>query len=66
MFSFKIRATEKDPTGYYHPRWDLAQKLTVTGNNRDEAFSKAKAVLGEVGDRQGWPWVMTIDDIQEI
>ena len=65
MFTFNIRAVEKDPSGYYFPRWDLAEKLTIKAETKDEAFGKVKAVLGETGNRHDWPWAITVDDIQE-
>ena len=66
MFEFAIRATEKDPTGYYFPRWDLAENLTVKAETKAEAVNKVKAVLGETGDRRGWPWAITVVSVKEI
>lgn len=66
MFEFAIRATEKDPAGYYFPRWDQAEKLTVKAGTKAEAIKKVKAVLGEAGDRRGWSWAITVDSMKEI
>jgi len=66
VFEFSIRATEKDPTGYYFARWDLAEKVKVKAETKKEAVDKVKAVLGELGSREGWPWAIVVDDIREI
>lgn len=66
MFKFDIRATEKDPSGYYHPRWDLAERLTINAETREEAITKAKALLGEKGERRGWPWAVSVYGAEEI
>lgn len=66
MFEFEIKATEKDPTGYYFPRWDQAEKLTVKAETKAEAAEKVKAVLGETGSRRGWPWVISVVGVKEI
>lgn len=42
MFEFEIRAVEKDPTGYYLPRWDMAEKLTVRAATKAEAVEKTR------------------------
>ena len=46
VFRFKGRATGSDPTGYYHPRWDLAQHVSVLEATQDEVDTKARAMLG--------------------
>lgn len=56
---------QKRPSGYYYPRWDLAERLKVKAATKENAFDKVETVLGKTGD-SGWPWAMTIDDIQEI
>jgi hypothetical protein len=66
VFEFAIRATEKDPTGYYFPRWDEAEKLTIKAETKAGAITKVKKVLGETGSRRGWPWAITVDSIKEI
>lgn len=66
MFEFSIRATEKDPAGYYFPRWDQAEKLKVHAETKDEAIKKARGVLGKTGNRRGWPWAFIVDSINEI
>lgn len=66
MFEFQIKATEKDPTGYYLPRWDQAERLTVKAKTKAEAEEKVKAVLGKTGKRRGWPWVISVDAVKEL
>lgn len=65
MFEFSIRAAEKDPSGYYYTRWDLAQSVKVKAETKTDAFDKVRAVLGETKE-YGWKWAMTVDDIQDI
>ena len=64
LFKFTMEAAQKDPSGYYVTRWDLAQKLTVIAANRDEAVQKAASALGK-SDRN-WPWVFSFQSIDEI
>ncbi len=66
MFEFNMRAVEKDPTEYYFPRWDQAEKLTIIAETRAEAMKKAKSLLGDTGNKRGWPWTITIDVVKEI
>ena len=66
MFEFSIRAAEEDPSGYYYVRWDRAESLKVKAETKAEAFKKAEAVLGDTGPYRGFPWTMTVDDIQEL
>lgn len=63
LFRFIMRATPRDPSGYYYPRWDIAQKITVTAANKQEAMEKAGAALGENNRR--WPWAFQFDAINE-
>jgi hypothetical protein len=46
VFVFSGRATGRDPEGYYHPRWDRAQAVSVTASTKAEATKKALAMLG--------------------
>lgn len=64
VFRFTMRATPADTSGYYHPRWDTAQKLTVLAGTRRGASEKATAMLGEV--RSGYQWIFAFDQIDEI
>lgn len=64
-FEFDLRLTEADPSGYYYPRWDQAQKITVTANTLDEAMKKAYVVMGKT-PRQGWDWEGVCDRIREV
>jgi len=66
MFEFTIRVTEKDPSGYYFPRWDLAENIKVQAKTKGEAVKKVEGVLGETGPRRGWPWAIAVDSINEI
>lgn len=67
-FRFKGRATGKDPYGYYYPRWDKAQDISVLANTRDEATQKACEMLGDhprFGNAQYWGWVFRWDTVDE-
>ena len=66
MFEFEMRATEKDPSGYYFPRWDLSEKLIVKANTKQEALEKAEALLGETTRRRGWAWAIKVDSVTEL
>lgn len=65
MFEFNIRATEKDKSGYYYPDWEKAQKIMVKAETKALAMEKVESVLGKPS-KDGYEWLMTIDDIQEI
>ncbi|GAA1048258.1 hypothetical protein [Arthrobacter russicus] len=62
-FTFSMRAIPKDPSGYYYPRWDKAQKLTVKADTKQEAINKADRMLGPNARR--WPWSFIVDQIAE-
>jgi hypothetical protein len=58
-YRFHGRATGQDPTGYYHPRWDLAQEISVFAETKNEATAKALQMLGDhprFGDRRHCGW----------
>lgn len=74
IFRFKGRATGSDPEGYYHPRWDQAQSLSVVASTRSEATRKALVMLGThprfgrsgFGDRRDTPgWAIRWASIDE-
>lgn len=74
-FRFTGRATGSDPEGYYYPRWDRAQPVSVLAKTKAEALTKAKALLGThprfgrsgFGDRRDcWGWDLTWDSIDEV
>lgn len=73
-YRFTGRATGKDPTGYYFPRWDQAQPISVLAETKAEANRKALALLGthprfgvsgfrDHRDVSGW--ALTWDSIDE-
>lgn len=62
QFDFYVRVIDKDPDGYYLPRWDQATPLVVRATNRAEAFEKARTVMGAC--RNGWTWTWRIDRIE--
>src|SRR5690606_11063350 len=64
-FKFNMRRIEKDPSGYYHPRWDRATPVSVIAENESEAFKKVWALSGET-NRYGWVWTAIIDSIEEV
>ena len=61
-YRFHCRAVESDPTGYYHPRWDLATPVVVEAANREAAFRAVWAVMGEAP--RGWTWSAEIDRVE--
>ena len=64
-FEFDLRLTEADPSGYYYPRWDQAQKITVTADTLNEAIKKATIVMGKTRNH-GWKWRAVCDSIREV
>ena len=68
QFRFKGRATGSDPSGYYYPRWDHAQKVSVVATTKDEANNKAWAMLGRHprhGSFRSTGWAIIWDKIDE-
>jgi hypothetical protein len=61
----KMRAVEKDPSGYYHVRWDRATPITVEASSRDDAMDKAVVLLGKTNTR-GWAWTFEFESIQHV
>lgn len=60
-FRFRGHAVGKDPTGYFYPRWDQAQAISVLAPTKDEANRKAWDMLGyhprfgsQVTGASGW------------
>lgn len=64
VFEFDLRLTARDPSGYYYPRWDLAEKITVRAATKQEAVNKAAKALGKAS--RGWPWTAVCDNIREV
>lgn len=73
-YRFEGRATGSDPEGYYYPRWDRAQPVSVVATNKAEAYTKTIALLGThprfgisgFGDRRDTPgWAIKWDSIRE-
>lgn len=74
QFRFRGRATGVDPTGYYYPRWDKAQPISVLATTKSVATQKALAMLGThprfgtsgFGDhRDNHGWGIKWDSIEE-
>ena len=63
-FEFDLRIAAADREGYYITRWDLAQKITVRAETKDEAFKKAWVVMGEAPP--GRYWTGKCDSIHEV
>lgn len=63
-FKFNMRRIEKDPSGYYYPRWDRALPVSVIAENESEAYKKLWALSGRTR-RSGWVWTAKIDSIEE-
>lgn len=68
-FRFTGQAVGADPTGYTHPRWDQAYRITVFAATLDEATRKALLTLGEHprwGTRTSSGWDVRWDSIDEV
>lgn len=66
QFEFDLRITARDLSGYYHPRWDRAERVTVRASTKGEAFTKAFAMLGDCPRGHGWCWTGITDSIREV
>jgi hypothetical protein len=69
-FRFKGRATGSDPTGYYYPRWDRAQPISVLAETKAEATQKAFVMLGTHPRHGSWRtpnsgWAIIWDSMDE-
>lgn len=64
IYLFNLRATDKDASGYYFPRWDRARSLTIQASTQQEAITKADALLPPL--RSGWKWAFQVDAVTEI
>ena len=68
LYRFHGRATGQDPSGYYYPRWDLAQKISVLAATKSEATEKALTMLGthpRFGGYRSPGWTIIWDRIDE-
>ena len=63
-YKFSCRVVEGDKTGYYFPRWDRAQKVSVIAESQNEAMKKIGRMMGEL--KQGWIWLIHIDQTEEV
>lgn len=59
VFEFDLRLTAQDPSGYYYPRWDIAEKITVRAATKQEAVNKAAKALGKAS------YELDIDGLEE-
>lgn len=75
IYRFNGRATGSDPTGYFYPRWDLAQSVSILARSGEEAVEKAVNMLGThnrfgvsgFGDRRDTPgWAIRWDSVDEV
>lgn len=66
IFEFDLRIVQYDRSGYYHPCWDKAEKVTVRAATMDEAFEKAFTMMGEPPRGRGWVWRAVCDQIREV
>jgi len=64
VFDFDLRLARADREGYYHTRWDQAQRITVRAENKQAAVNKAAAALGSPGS--GRYWTALCDQIREV
>lgn len=64
IYLFSLRATERDISGYYFPRWDRARPLEVRATTEREALTKADALLPVL--RSGWAWAFQVDSVTEV
>lgn len=68
-YRFKGRATGCDPYGYFYPRWDKAQSVTVLAGTKREATAKAMQLLGDhprFGNSRYYGWTVKWDEIEEV
>lgn len=63
LYLFNLRATERDISGYYFPRWDRARSLAIQAPTEQEAITKADALLPRL--RSGWAWAFLVDAVTE-
>ena len=63
-YRFHLRRIEGDSEGYYYPRWDRAQSVTVIAATENEALRKARAMSPEL--RRPWRWLFQVDRIEEV
>lgn len=71
LFTFTGRATGSDPEGYYYPRWDRAQAISVIASTKAEATTKARAMLGihprfGIAHRNISGWGIVWDTVSEV
>ena len=64
LYLFNLRATDKDTSGYYFPRWDRARSLVIQAPTEREAIAKADALLPPL--RSGWAWAFQVDSVTEV
>ena len=65
MFKFIMKATQCDPSGYYYPRWDKSQNISVVAETKDAAEDVACDFLGPT-PRSGWGWIFKISSIEPV
>lgn len=70
-YKFTGRATGVDPEGYFYPRWDLVQSVSVIAENKAEATRKALEMLGTHPRFGSWRtpnsgWGIIWDSIEEV
>lgn len=54
LYRFTGRYIDKDPEGYYFPRWDKAVAISVVAPTKAEAFTKLWALLGPSPRHRVW------------
>ena len=70
-YKFIGRATGVDPEGYFFPRWDRAQAVSVIASTKGEANRKARELLGTHPRFGSWRtpnsgWGIKWDSIEEV
>jgi len=70
-YKFIGRATGVDPEGYYFPRWDRSQPVSVIASTKAEATNKALELLGTHPRFGSWRtpnsgWGIKWDSIEEV
>lgn len=71
IYKFIGRATGVDPEGYYYPRWDRAQSISVLAATKEEATQKAVNMLGDHPRFSSWRsglsgWGIIWDSMEEV
>lgn len=63
-YEFHMRVAVKDPSGYYHTRWDRATPLVIVASGRKEALRECWRVMGAAPASR--TWTAQIDRVESV